>query len=169
VVVGAGFALSASLFTQTLPIIPSFRHCLKGACQNGVMMSVIGPFRDTISCQASTDIIFGVSNDSHCWICFQLHLLIKSETDMQTPIKVQVLGVGCPKCKTLEENIRQLVATHQLNVDVEKITDFKEIMKYGIMSTPGLVNNGVVKSVGLSQKILTLTMAIKVTPNDSFS
>ena len=80
---------------------------------------------------------------------------------METRIKVQVLGVGCSKCKTLEEKVRQLVATHQLNVDVEKVTDFKEIMKYGIMSTPGLVINGVVKSVGTVPKDSQLLQWLK--------
>jgi small redox-active disulfide protein 2 len=80
---------------------------------------------------------------------------------MAAIIKVQVLGVGCSKCKALEEKVRQLVATHQLNVDVEKVTDFQEIMKYGIMTTPGLVINGVVKSVGIVPKDSQLLQWIK--------
>jgi small redox-active disulfide protein 2 len=80
---------------------------------------------------------------------------------METTIKVQVLGVGCSKCKTLEEKVRQLVTTHQLNVDVEKVTDVKEIMKYGILSTPGLVINGVVKSVGAIPKDSQLLQWLK--------
>jgi small redox-active disulfide protein 2 len=63
-------------------------------------------------------------------------------------MKVQILGSGCAKCKTLEERVRQLVAKHQLPVEVEKVTDLQEIIKYGIMMTPGLVVDGVVKSVG---------------------
>ena len=63
-------------------------------------------------------------------------------------MKVLVLGTGCVKCKTLEERVRQLIAKHQLHVDVEKVTDLQEIMKYGIMMTPGLVIDGVVKSAG---------------------
>jgi len=63
-------------------------------------------------------------------------------------MKIQVLGAGCSKCKTLEERIRQLVAKHHLSIDIEKVTDLKEILKYGIMVTPGLVIDGVVKSSG---------------------
>ena len=63
-------------------------------------------------------------------------------------MKVQILGSGCAKCKTLEPRVRQLVAKHQLLIEVEKVTDLQEIIKYGIMMTPGLVIDGVVKSVG---------------------
>ena len=63
-------------------------------------------------------------------------------------MKIRVLGSGCAKCKTLEERIHQLIAKHNLSIEVEKVTDLKEIMSYGILSTPGLVINGVVKSAG---------------------
>ena len=68
-------------------------------------------------------------------------------------MKVQILGSGCAKCKTLEDRVRQLVAKHQLPVEVEKVTDLQEIIKYGIMMTPGLVVDGVVKSVGSIPKV----------------
>lgn len=71
---------------------------------------------------------------------------------METTIRVQVLGVGCSKCKALEQRVRQLLVEHNLHADVEKVSDLREIMKYGIMSTPGLVINGVVKSAGTVPK-----------------
>jgi small redox-active disulfide protein 2 len=67
-------------------------------------------------------------------------------------MKVLVLGVGCAKCKRLEENVRALIARNQLPVQVEKVTDLQEIMKYGILATPGLVIDGVVKSAGVIPK-----------------
>ena len=67
-------------------------------------------------------------------------------------MKIRVLGSGCAKCKTLEERIRQLIAKHNLSIEVEKVTDLKEIMSYGILSTPGLVIDGVVKSAGYVPK-----------------
>jgi small redox-active disulfide protein 2 len=63
-------------------------------------------------------------------------------------MKVQILGSGCTKCKTLEERVRQLIAIHQLPVEVEKVTDLQEIVKFGILMTPGLVIDGVLKSAG---------------------
>jgi len=80
---------------------------------------------------------------------------------MAATIKVQVLGIGCSKCKTLEERVRQLIAQHQLNVKVEKVSDLQEIMKYGIMTTPGLVINGTLKSVGTVPKDSQLLQWIK--------
>lgn len=67
-------------------------------------------------------------------------------------MKVQILGIGCTKCKTLEQKIRSLNDKHALNLEIEKVTELKEIMKYGIMMTPGLVINGVLKSVGTIPK-----------------
>ena len=63
-------------------------------------------------------------------------------------MKILVLGSGCTQCKSLEVRIRQIVAQHKLDVEIEKVTDLQEIMKYGIMMTPGLVIDGVVKSAG---------------------
>ena len=71
-------------------------------------------------------------------------------------MKVQILGPGCSKCKTLEERVRQLVAKHQLPVEIEKVTDLQEMVKYGIMMTPGLVIDGVVKSMGSIPKDVQL-------------
>jgi len=67
-------------------------------------------------------------------------------------MKIRVLGSGCARCKKLEDRIRQIVAKHQLDVEIEKVTDLQEIIKYGIMMTPGLVIDGVVKSAGFIPK-----------------
>jgi hypothetical protein len=57
--------------------------------------------------------------------------------------------------------VRQLVTKHQLLVEVEKVTDLQEIIKYGIMMTPGLVVDGVVKSVGSIPKDEQLLLWMK--------
>ena len=63
-------------------------------------------------------------------------------------VKIQILGTGCPKCKKLTENAEK--AAHELDGDFEiiKVTDINEIMKFGVMMTPGLAVNDEVKSVG---------------------
>ena len=78
-------------------------------------------------------------------------------------MKVQILGAGCAKCKTLEQKVRQLNDAHTLNLEIEKVTDLQEIMKYGIMMTPGLVIDGVVKSSGTIPKDDQLLVWIKGT------
>lgn len=79
---------------------------------------------------------------------------------------VKVLGAGCSKCKALEEKVRQLIAMHQLNFDVEKVSDLQDIMKYGIMTTPGLVINGKVKSAGTVPKDSQLLQWLREANNE---
>lgn len=67
-------------------------------------------------------------------------------------MKVQILGSGCAKCKLLEQHAREAVAELGLGAEVEKITDIDAIMAMGVMMTPALAVDGVVKSVG---KVLT--------------
>ncbi|MCE5284468.1 MAG: thioredoxin family protein [Pelosinus sp.] len=63
-------------------------------------------------------------------------------------MKIEILGMGCTKCNTLEDTAKQ--AVKELNIDAEfvKVKDIKEIMKYGVMTTPALVVDGVVKVSG---------------------
>lgn len=63
-------------------------------------------------------------------------------------MKIQILGTGCAKCKTLYENARAAVESAGVEAEVEKIEDIKEIMKFNILMTPGLVINGEVKAAG---------------------
>ena len=63
-------------------------------------------------------------------------------------MKIEILGTGCAKCKALEENAKKAVSEAGIFAQVEKVEDLNEIMNYGVMNTPGLVINGVVKSTG---------------------
>ena len=63
-------------------------------------------------------------------------------------MKIQVLGTGCAKCKQLTANAEKAIATLGLAVPVEKVEDLREIMKFGVMTTPALVVDGKVASAG---------------------
>ena len=63
-------------------------------------------------------------------------------------MKIQVLGSGCPKCKQLAANVEQAVKESGIEAEVEKVSNLADIMKFGVMMTPGLVIDGEVKSVG---------------------
>ncbi len=63
-------------------------------------------------------------------------------------MKIEVLGMGCANCKKLYENAVEAVKLSGKEVEVAKVEDIKKIMGYGILSTPALVIDGVVKVVG---------------------
>jgi len=63
-------------------------------------------------------------------------------------MRIQVLGMGCPKCKQLTANAEEAVRQMGLEAEIEKITNLKEIMKFGVMATPALAIDGEVKSMG---------------------
>ena len=62
--------------------------------------------------------------------------------------KIQILGTGCPKCKKLAENAAAAIEETGAECEVKKVTQIQDIMKFGVMMTPALVVNGVVKVVG---------------------
>jgi small redox-active disulfide protein 2 len=61
---------------------------------------------------------------------------------------IKVLGPGCKKCHEAEKVVREAVAEAGSDATVEYITDIAEIAKAGIFSTPAVVVDGNVKSVG---------------------
>lgn len=63
-------------------------------------------------------------------------------------MKIEVLGTGCKKCNDLEASVKEAVAQSGKFVAIEKVADLQKIMGYGVMSTPGLVIDGEVKSTG---------------------
>jgi len=62
--------------------------------------------------------------------------------------KIQILGTGCPKCKTLAAHADEAVKSLGIEATIEKVEKITEIMKFNIMTTPGLAVDGKVKSAG---------------------
>lgn len=63
-------------------------------------------------------------------------------------ITIKILGSGCANCKRLEQEVREALEGSTIDHEIVKVTDYADIMAYGIMSTPGLVINETVLSAG---------------------
>lgn len=61
---------------------------------------------------------------------------------------IKVLGPGCAKCSEAEQIMRAAVAEAGVDAAIEKISDFQQIAKFGVFSTPAVVIDGAVKCVG---------------------
>jgi small redox-active disulfide protein 2 len=63
-------------------------------------------------------------------------------------MKIKVLGTECSKCKKLYAEAEKAIASSGLKVDLEKIEEIEEIIKYGILAMPGLIINEEVRASG---------------------
>jgi small redox-active disulfide protein 2 len=72
---------------------------------------------------------------------------------------IKILGSGCKKCKKMEENVKEAIEELNLDAKIEKVEDFKEIMKYKVLTTPALVVDEEVLSSG---KLLKTKEIIKL-------
>jgi small redox-active disulfide protein 2 len=63
-------------------------------------------------------------------------------------LTIKVLGSGCANCKRVEQIARKAVEDMALEAEIIKVTDHNDILKYNILSTPGLVINEKVVSSG---------------------
>jgi len=68
-------------------------------------------------------------------------------------MKIEVLGMGCANCKRLYQNAVEAAKQSGKEVEVTKVEDIKAITGYGVMSTPALVIDGVVKTTGKIPKV----------------
>jgi small redox-active disulfide protein 2 len=63
-------------------------------------------------------------------------------------MKIEILGVGCPKCKQLTANAEMAVKELGIKAEISKVTDIDKITEYGVMMMPALAVDGTVVSAG---------------------
>ena len=63
-------------------------------------------------------------------------------------MKIEILGSGCAKCKSVEKLVRNVVEELGINAEIVKVEDLQEIINRGIMMTPAVFIDGEAKIVG---------------------
>ena len=76
-------------------------------------------------------------------------------------MKIEVLGMGCTNCNKLYQNAVEAVKLSGKDIEVTKVEDIKKIMGYGVLSTPALVIDGLVKAAGKVPKVEDIKKWIK--------
>ena len=76
-------------------------------------------------------------------------------------MKIEVLGPGCPKCMSMEQNVKKAIIELAVQAEVEKVTDIQRIVQKGVMSTPALVIDGKVVLQGKNPTVQQLKVLIK--------
>ena len=76
-------------------------------------------------------------------------------------MKIEVLGMGCTNCNRLYQNAVEAVKLSGKEIEVTKVEDIKKIMGYGVLSTPALVIDGLVKVAGKVPKVEDIKEWIK--------
>ncbi len=68
-------------------------------------------------------------------------------------MKVEILGLGCPRCKKTVANAEQAVRELGIDAEIVKVEKIDEIMKYEVMMTPALAIDGEVKCAGKTPSV----------------
>ena len=76
-------------------------------------------------------------------------------------MKIEILGMGCANCNKLYQNALEAVKLSGKEFEVIKVEDIQKIMAYGVMSTPALAIDGVVKVAGRVPKVEEIKEWIK--------
>ena len=63
-------------------------------------------------------------------------------------MEIVILGSGCSRCKTLEQNARKAAGELGLKAEFVKISDIDKIIDYGVMSTPAIAIDGKIMASG---------------------
>jgi small redox-active disulfide protein 2 len=76
-------------------------------------------------------------------------------------MKIEILGMGCSNCNKLYQNVVEAVKLSGKEIEVTKVEDIKKMMSYGVLSTPALAIDGVVKVAGKVPKVEDIKEWIK--------
>jgi len=79
---------------------------------------------------------------------------VKEEEVYNPNARIKVLGSGCPKCMTLEKNVKTAINNKKSSDEVTHLKEIEKILDYGVMSTPALVIDEKVVSSG---KVLSVS------------
>jgi len=74
---------------------------------------------------------------------------------------IKILGTGCPKCEKLEKNLDKALKELNMEAIILKVENLAEIVSYGVMSTPGLVIDEEVKSIGKALSVDEIKKILK--------
>jgi small redox-active disulfide protein 2 len=72
-------------------------------------------------------------------------------------LTVKILGPGCANCRRLEEIARKAASDANIEAEFVKVTDYKDILAYDVLATPGLVVNEKLVSSGRIPAPATIT------------
>lgn len=76
-------------------------------------------------------------------------------------VKIEVLGTGCAKCKSLARNVEKAVAESGIDAEVVKVESLQEIMNRGVMMTPALFIDGEAVVVGRAPSVAEIKGLLK--------
>ena len=76
-------------------------------------------------------------------------------------VKIEVLGTGCAKCKSLAKNVEKAVAEAGAEAEIVKVDSLQEIMSRGVMMTPALIIDGETVVVGRAPSVAEIKSLLK--------
>jgi small redox-active disulfide protein 2 len=76
-------------------------------------------------------------------------------------MKIEILGTGCAKCKSLTKNVEKAVKELGIQAEIVKVDNITEIMERGVMMTPALYVDGESKMVGKTATVEEIKRMLK--------
>ena len=99
-----------------------------------------------------------VKEQSNCTCGGTCNEVEAAKENLSSGASVKVLGSGCDKCNALEKNVKEALSELGMTDEIDHVTDFGQIAAMGVMSTPALVIDNKVVSMG---KVLSKDEVIK--------